>query len=87
MSEQTQDGVPWWRKDPWYCGEMFLKNRSTFPMETLAKYVGQYVAWIPDGSGIYDSDIDQDALEDRIKALGDHPMMYHIEYISDETYF
>jgi hypothetical protein len=86
MSEQTQDGVPWWRKDPCYGGEMFLKNRSTFPVEELAKYNGKYVAWIPDGSGIHDSDTDRAALRARIRAAGDEPAMYRIEYITDETY-
>jgi hypothetical protein len=86
MSEQSPDGVPWWRKDPWYGGHMFLANRSKFPMEELRKYNRQYVAWIPDGSGIHDSDPDPIALEERIKASGDEVAMYHIEYITDETY-
>ena len=86
MSEQTQDGVPWWRNDPCFGGRKFLENRSRFPMETLEKYNGQYVAWIPDGSGIHDSDPDRTALEERIRAAGDEPAIYHIEYISDETY-
>jgi hypothetical protein len=52
---------------------MFLQNRSRFPVEELRKYNGQYVAWIPDGSGIHDSDTDPIALQDRIKASGDEP--------------
>ena len=86
MSEQPQEGVPWWRKDPWYGGHLFSENRNKFPLEELAKYNGKYVAWIPDGSGIHDSDTDPVALRARIRASGDEPAMYHIEYISDETY-
>src|SRR5436190_96783 len=76
MSE-TQDGVPWWRNDPWYGGHLFYENRNKFPLEELAKYNGQYVAWIPDGSGIHDSDPDPIALRARIRASGDEPAMYH----------
>jgi hypothetical protein len=86
MSEQPQDGVPWWRNDPCFGGRMFLENRSKFPMEELRQYNRQYVAWIPDGSGIHDSDTDPIALRDRIRESGDEPAMFHIEYISDETY-
>jgi hypothetical protein len=84
---QKQDGVPWWRSDPWYGAQMFQKNRSNFPAEELLKYNRQYVAWFPDGSGIYDSDPDPAALQDRIKAVGDEAAMYCIEYITDEAFF
>jgi hypothetical protein len=86
MSEQTQDGGPWWPRFTAEVGRKWLENRSTYPMETLAKYNGQYVAWIPDGSGIYDADPNRIALEERIRAAGDEPACYHIEYITDETY-
>jgi hypothetical protein len=87
MSEQqSQDGVPWWRKGPRNAGRMFLENRSKYPMQELWKYNRRYVAWIPDGSGIHDSDIDPIALAERIRAAGDDPIFYHIEHISDETY-
>jgi hypothetical protein len=85
MSEQTQDGVPWWRNDPWNGRHLFWENRGKFPSEELAKYNRRYVAWFPDGSGIYDSDTDPIALQERIKAAGDEVAMYLIEYITDET--
>jgi hypothetical protein len=85
MSEQSQNGVPWWRNDPWYGGHMFYENRCKFPSEELLKYLGKYVAWFPDGSGIFDSDIDPIALHERIKATGDEPAMYSVEYITDEA--
>jgi hypothetical protein len=65
---------------------MFLENRSKFPMEELRKYNRQYVAWVPDGSGIYDADPDPIALRERIRAADDEPAIYHIEYITDEAY-
>jgi hypothetical protein len=86
MSEKPQEGVPWWRHDPWYGGHMFYENRCKFPPAELLKYNRKYVAWIPDGSGIYDADTDPIALEERIKASGDEPAMFPIEYITDETY-
>jgi hypothetical protein len=86
MSEQKQDGEAWWRTDPWYGGHMFYENRNKFPLEELAKYNRKYVAWFGDGSGIHDSDTDWLRLRERIRASGDDPNMYHIEYISDETY-
>jgi hypothetical protein len=86
MSKQTQDGVPWWRNDPWHGCHRFAENRNKFPPEELVKYLGQYVAWFPDGSGILDSDTDSLVLWERIKASGDDPAWYFIEYITDEVY-
>jgi hypothetical protein len=86
MSEQTQDGAPWWRHDRCFGGRMSLENRSKYPVEELRKYNRQYVAWIPDGSGVHDSDPDRIALVEQIRAAGDEPAIYHSEYIPDETY-
>jgi hypothetical protein len=87
MSEQPQDKVLWCQKDQCAVGRLWMENRSRYPMDQLDKYLGQYVAWIPDGSGIHDSDRDPVALEERIRASGDDPLMYPIEFITDETYF
>ena len=57
---------------------------SRLPRAELEKHNGQYVAWFPDGSGIYDSDPDPMALRERIKAAGDEVATYLIELISDE---
>jgi hypothetical protein len=86
MSTETQDGVPWWRNHPWHGRHLFAENRSRFPPEELLKYNHRYVAWYPDGSGIHDSDPDSLVLRERIKASGDDPAWYLIEYITDETY-
>ncbi len=86
MSEQGQDGVPWWRNHPWQGRHLFRENRSKFPTEELLKYNRQYVAWIPDGSGIRDSGPDMFTVWKQIEASGDDPSLYCYEYITDETY-
>jgi hypothetical protein len=86
MSEQPQEEVPDWRTHPWRGAHMFAKNRARFPPEELQKYLGKFVAWYPDGSRIFDADADHDALWERVKASGDDPGWYCIEYITDETY-
>jgi hypothetical protein len=87
MSEQSKDAAPWWRTDPWNGRHLFYENRNKFPLEELMKYKGQYVAWFPDGSGIFAADPDPMSLRERIKASGDEVAMYLIEYIDiGETY-
>jgi hypothetical protein len=86
MSDVKQDGLPWWRNDPWHGRHLFAENRAKFPAEEVWKYNGQFVAWFPDGSGIRDADPDQVVLRERIKAAGEEPYWYTIEYISDEAY-
>jgi hypothetical protein len=86
MSEHAQAGSPERRAHPWRGAHLFAENRRKFPPEELLKYFGKYVAWSPDGSSIFDSDCDHDALWERIKASRDEPGLYCIEYITDETY-
>jgi hypothetical protein len=50
--------------------QQFLKNRSQFPPEELAKYAGRYVAWSPDGTTIFASDEDEVRLDAAINAAG-----------------
>ncbi len=38
--------------------EQFVKNRNAFPTEELDRYIGQHVAWNPDGTRILVSDRD-----------------------------
>ena len=57
----------------------FHENRNKFPPEELDKYLGLYVAWIPDGTGILDSDPDEMALHERIMTMGEMP---EIKYVS-----
>jgi hypothetical protein len=86
MNEQSKDGVQWWRTDPWYGAHLFSENRARFPEEELEKYLGKYVAWFPDGSGIIDSDPDPGALRARVEAAGYDPLMYRIEDMTGESY-
>jgi hypothetical protein len=83
MSEQSSDGVPWWRNDPWHGGHLFLENRNK-NCALLLQYDGMHVAWFPDGSGIRDADVDGYELWKRIKASGDDPSWYVYEYFSTE---
>lgn len=91
MSEQqpndaaktTQPGeVPWWQNDPWYGGHLYAENRNK-NCELLLQYVGKYVAWFPDGSGIRDADENELVLMERIKASGDKLIWFPIEYVPD----
>jgi hypothetical protein len=86
MSAQPQRQDQWWRSHPWNGRHLFHENRGKFPVEELLKYNRMYVAWYPDGSGIHDADSDEIVLRERIKASGDDPFLYRIEYISDESY-
>jgi hypothetical protein len=86
MSTPQRAGEQWWRSHPWYGGHLLAANREKFPAEEILKYNRRYVAWYPDGSGIFDSDTARIALEERIRAAGDEPAMYPIEYITDESF-
>lgn len=46
------------------------KNRSRFPLEELAKYEGQHVAWSLDGTRILAGDADPLKLMAKLKAAG-----------------
>ena len=83
MSEQMQEGVPWWRNDPCLGGHLFLENRNK-NCELLLQYDGMHVAWFPDGSGIRDADADGLELWKRIEASGEDPSWYVYEYFSNE---
>jgi hypothetical protein len=82
VSGPQPEEVPWWRNDPWMGRHLAAENRNKFPLEELARYHNQVVAWFPDGSGIRDADEDADALWERIKASGDDPSWYTYEFIS-----
>jgi hypothetical protein len=86
MSTEKQDGAPLWRNHPWRGRHLFAENRGKFPAEELLKYNRTFVAWYPDGSGIFDSDADHNALWERVKAAEDEPALYLIEYITDEAF-
>src|SRR3954468_23428470 len=82
-AQQKQDEVPWWRNHPWMGHHVFVEN-SNKNCEMLLQYEGKWVAWLPDGSGIFDADVDPIALVERIKASGEDPAWYHLEYATSE---
>jgi hypothetical protein len=61
----------------------YLENRPRFPLDELAKYFGQWVAWSPDGTRVVASSTDPDALEDLVRAAGEDPMFCVVEGIPE----
>ena len=49
----------------------FLANRAAFPVEELAKYAGQWVAWSPDGSRVAASAPSPEMLDGLLRACGE----------------
>jgi hypothetical protein len=62
----------------------FLANRAAFPPEQLAKYVGQWVAWSPDGSRVAASAPDPEMLDDLLRECGEDPARCVLEGIPDD---
>ena len=50
----------------------FLANRAAFPVEELAKYAGQWVAWSPDGTRIAASAASPEMLDDLLRTCGEN---------------
>ena len=63
---------------------VFYENRNRFPPEELAKYIGRFVAWSPDGSRIIASDVDELRLDDAIRAAGYDVSETVVSFIPDE---
>jgi hypothetical protein len=59
----------------------FLANRAAFPVEELAKYAGQWVAWSPDGSRVAASASSPEMLDDLLRTCGENPVCCVIEGI------
>jgi hypothetical protein len=62
----------------------FLANRAIFPVDELAKYAGQWVAWSPDGSRVAASAADPALLDQLLRAGGEDPLQCVIEGIPDD---
>jgi len=63
----------------------FLANRAVFPVNELAKHMGKWVAFSPDGSRIAASAEDPDLLDDLLRAAGEDPAQCVIEGIPDDA--
>src|SRR4051812_35972578 len=59
----------------------YLANRATFPVEELAKYAGQWIAWSPDGSHVAASAEKPEMLTDLLRAAGEDPSYCVVEGI------
>jgi hypothetical protein len=68
--------------DPVSLKEHFAENRKRFPAEALAPYIGQIVAWWPDGSRIFDADVDHFELFGRLRDAGYRISFFQLEWIA-----
>jgi hypothetical protein len=59
----------------------FLENRAAFPVEELAKYSGQWVAWSPDGTRVAASASNPEMLDGILRACGEDPARCIVEGI------
>jgi hypothetical protein len=59
----------------------FYENRDKVPEDHLTPYLGQWVAWWPDGSRIVDADEDFDALWSRLRDGGYNVYELELEHI------
>ena len=62
----------------------YLENRSKFPLDELARYAGQWVAWSSDGARIVAHATAPEALDDLIRGAGEDPEQCLIEGIPAE---
>jgi hypothetical protein len=49
----------------------YLENRENFPLDELARYRGQWIAWSPDGSRIVAHADDPAALDELVRRAGE----------------
>ena len=57
------------------------ETRCQFPSERLLDYVGQTIAWEPDGTAIREAGADSGKVRHKIEAQGDDPQIYIYEDI------
>jgi hypothetical protein len=59
----------------------FLANRAAFPVEELARYAGQWVAWSLDGSRVAASASSPELLDGLLRDCGEDPACCVVEGI------
>jgi hypothetical protein len=64
--------------------QVFQKNRQAFSPKELARYVGQYVAWSPDGTRILACNEDELRLAEAIRAAGHNSADVLIAFVPAE---
>jgi hypothetical protein len=67
--------------DPRELDKRYYENRRNFPAEQLAAYAGQWVAWWPDRSRIFDADASCPALRRRLLDAGYLVSFFMLELI------
>ena len=70
------------RSQPW-TDPRFLENQRRFPVEELARYKGQHIAWSWDGSQILAGDPDRRALAQKLREAGIDPLQVIHDYVED----
>jgi hypothetical protein len=68
------------RLDPPDLGR-FHENRIKFPLDELAKYAGQFIAWSPDGLHILASAETMEAMEEKLITAGIDPSQTVGDYV------
>lgn len=59
----------------------FDENQRKFPLDELAKYEGQHIAWSWDGTRIVASGADWDEVERKVIAAGVDPQRVVLDYV------
>ena len=59
----------------------YLRNRTRFPLQTLAQFAGQWIAWSPDGKRIIAHAMDEASLDALICQAGEDPSHCIVEGI------
>jgi hypothetical protein len=65
----------------WEASSHFDENRANFPVQELAPYIGQTVAWSPDGSRIVAAEATFGELWNKLRSRGEDPSVFVYEYL------